>query len=108
MVKFSRVPKADCNSFQNLDVNRGSWSNTIDNGILCNQIILLTYSSTNRSMEESSLTGTKWVDFVSQSTITHIESCFFYVRGKLVTKSITMLSHFHCGIRMGFNMPDGT
>ena len=51
MLKLSRVPKADYNSFQNLDVNRGSLSDTIDSGIPCNRTISLTYSSANQSME---------------------------------------------------------
>ena len=44
MLKLSQVLKVDCNSFQNLDVNRGSRLNTIDNGIPCNQKISFTYS----------------------------------------------------------------
>ena len=51
MLKLSQVPKVDCNSFQNLDVNHGSRSDKIDDGIPCNQTILFTYSSTSRSME---------------------------------------------------------
>ena len=101
VLKLSRVPKANCNSFQNLEVNRGSLSDTIDNDTPCNH-------TTSRSKEYSILTGIKWADFMSLSIITHTESCFLCVRGRPDTKSITILFHFHCGTRMGFNRSDGT
>ena len=46
-MKLSRVPKANCNSFYNLDVNHGSLFDTIDNGTPCNRTISSTYKLVN-------------------------------------------------------------
>jgi len=53
------------------------------------------------------LIGMKCADFVSLSTITQIASCPFEVFGKLVTKSMDILSHFHSGTSKGVNNPAG-
>ena len=51
--------------------------------------------------------GKKWADFVSRSTITQIASKPALVLGNPDTKSIAILSHFHCGISKGCNIPEG-
>lgn len=48
------------------------------------------------------LVGMKQADLVNLSTITQIESCFFYVLRSFVTKSHVILSHFNAGISKAF------
>jgi len=59
------------------------------------------------SKEYRMLMGIKCADFVNLSMITQIESWFVGVFGKLDTKSIAMLSHFHSGTSKDCKNPDG-
>ena len=58
---------------------------------------------TEKNLSKAKVIGTarKCTDFVSWSTITHIVSCFYCVRGKWVTKSIVTCSHFHLATSNG-------
>src|SRR3954464_2549336 len=53
------------------------------------------------------LMGRKWADLVNLSTITHMASCFCLDRGSPDTKSIVIISHFHCGTSKGWSGPTG-
>ena len=97
MLKCNRVPMESYKLDQNLDVNLGSRSETIDIGTQCNLTISSTYNQASLSNGSSLLTGRKCEDFISLSTITHMASCCLRVLGSLVTKSIVILSHFHTG-----------
>ena len=105
MLKCNQVPMAFGKLDQNLDVNLGSQSETIDIGTPCNLTISSTYNSANLSNRSSLLTGRQCTDFVSLSTITHMASCCLRVLGSTVTKSIVILSHFHTGIGRGYYGP---
>jgi len=50
------------------------------------------------------LIAIKCADFVNLSTTTQMASCPLEVFGKLVTKSMKMLSHFHSGTSNGVNV----
>ena len=75
MLKCNLVPMTSCKLDQNLDVNLGSQSETIDIGKPCNLTISSTYNWANLSNGSSLLTRRKCADFVSLSTITHMASC---------------------------------
>ena len=51
--------------------------------------------------------GKKWAGLVNLSTITYMALYLVDVLGKLITKSIEMLSHFHSRISNGCNFPNG-
>jgi len=104
---LSCVPNAAYIDCQNLDVNRGSRSDTMLAGTPCNLTTSLTYNSANLSIDSFWFIGKKWAHFVSRSTITQIASKPLVVLGKWVTKSIAMLSHFHWGISNGSRVPPG-
>ena len=101
------VPMALCKLFQNVDVNLGSLSDTIETSSPCNLTISLIYYWAYWSILYVDFTGRKWVDLVNLSTITHMKLYPFCVLGNPSTKSIVMCSHFHSGINKGFNNPDG-
>ena len=107
VLMYNFVPIAFCKYSQNLEVNLGSLSDTIDIGTPCSRTILFKYFSANCSSEHPQRISMKCVDFVSLSMITHTALIPLIVRGNPVTKSIVILSHFHTGIRRGCNMPDG-
>lgn len=92
--------------FQNLGLNLISLSDIILYKIPCRLTILSIYNSANLCKGWMILIDKKWVDLVSLSIITQIESHSFVVFGKLVTKSMEIISHFHSGILNGCIRPN--
>jgi hypothetical protein len=103
VLKFSLVLIALCNFSQNLEVNRGSRSDTMEIGTPCNLTISRTYNSASLSIESVTLIGRKWAHFINLSIMTHITSCLLGAFGRPTTKSITIWSHFHVGTSSGLS-----
>ena len=101
------VPKAACRDYQKWEVILGSLSDTMLAGTPCSLTISLTYNFASLSIENFWLMARKWAHLVNLSTITHIESFPLVDLGRWVTKSMTMLSHFHWGMSSGCNVPPG-
>jgi len=101
------LPKPFCKVCQNLEVNLGSLSDTILEDIPCSLTTSLIYNEANLSIDILKLIARKWALLVSRSTITQIVLRFQTDRGKCVTKSIAMLSHFQTGISNWCNIPPG-
>jgi len=99
------VPNVACSDYQNHDVNLGSRSDTILIGTPSNSTTSLTYNSTRLSMDIFWLIGIKCAYLVNRSTMTQIESCPLTNLDRCVIKSMEMLSHFHCGMLKGSNVP---
>ena len=71
------------------------------------QTIRLTYNLASLSVEYIFLMGKKWTVFVNLSTITQMASYPLDVRGKPLTKSMAIMSHFHSGMGYCCNNPEG-
>ncbi len=98
---------AFCNCPQNLQTNRESLSETIDNGALYRQTISLIYNLANFSKLAPSQNGKKWADLDKRSTITQIALLPLVVLGSPTAKSIVMCSQFHSGIGRGYKGLEG-
>lgn len=70
--KFNLVPKTRCILGHSLEVNLGSWSDTIDIGTPCNVITSLTFNFTNLFTRFVIFIGKNKVTFVKWYIITHI------------------------------------
>ena len=90
---------------QNMAINCDPLSDIMVLEIPCKQTILVRYILAYLKTEYLVLTGIKWADFVSWSTITQIESYPLNVLAKLIMKSIQMSFHFHTGIDSGWKAP---
>jgi hypothetical protein len=87
-----------CKLLQNLAVNYGPRSDTMLFGAPCNFRMLSMYSSANLCVSKVVFMGMKCATLVNWSTITHIESLPFCVRGRPTIMSMLMSSHFRVGI----------
>ena len=101
------VSKVDCKLCQNVEVKRGSLSDTIEIGTPCNLTISHIYKWLNVSIESETLIGRKWADFVKRSTTTQTTSCSLWDLGNSVTKFIMTCSYFHSTTGNGCNKPAG-
>ena len=106
-LKFRWVPIASWKLSQNLEVKMLPRSELISNGMPWRDMILETYKSANWLAEIVSLTGRKWATLENRSIKTKMASWPFYDQGKPVKKSISILSHFHSGIKSGCRVPAG-
>jgi hypothetical protein len=88
-------------------VKLGSRSDIIDTSTPGSLITLFTYNFVSLSTKSIIFIGKNKVDFVSQSTTTHMASFPFFPLGNPVTKSIEISSHFHSGIDNNYNSPAG-
>src|SRR5207237_5220325 len=86
-------------------MNRGPLSEVIVLGTPCKQTIWEIYNSAYVLVGYLVFTGMKWAVLVSRSTITHMESYPFCVRGKPTMESMWRSPHFHKGIANGCSCP---
>ena len=91
----STIHKAHWKLSQKQAISLGSQSDNIETNTPCNWKISRMYNLQNSSRVKVISIAKKCADFVSRSTITRTASCPHDVRGKRVTKSILMSSHFH-------------
>lgn len=108
MLKFNLVPSDSCNYFQNLEVKRGSQLEIINTGTPWSLTISRIYNSTIFKSGQLVLTTKKWANFVSQFTTTQIAFLLFGDVSKPTTKPMTIHSHFHSRIEIGWSNPVGT
>lgn len=101
VLKFNVVPRARWIFGYNYDVNLGSQSKTIDNGIPYSHTTTSIYSFANLSIKFVIFIGRKKVDLVNQLTMTQITSFPFLPLSSSDTKSMVIFSHFHSGIKSG-------
>ena len=104
---FKLVPSSRINSFQNLAVNRGSRSDTIDSGIPCKRTILFKYVLAQVVALVSNGNGIKCVCLLNLSTTTNTESPPTLFYGISVIKSILMCYQGLSGTGSGYNFPVG-
>ena len=89
------MPKSTNDSFQNLEVNFASLSDTIFFGTPCNLPTSQMNTCATSLAENVEFTGMKYATFVNLCTITMMESCCLIVLDNPVMKSMEMTSHFH-------------
>jgi hypothetical protein len=93
------------NSVQNVDMKRGSLSETIDKGNPCKRTTFARKASASAGADVSAESGTKWAILLNLSTTVSMEERFDYVRGKSVIKSILRCYHGASGTGRGFSNP---
>ena len=107
VLNFRCVPKLSCRLCQYCNLNLESLSDTILAGTPCRRTTSCMYPSAKDSVDCPTLNGMKWADLVDRSTITQTALFPYGLRGKAVTKSMVILSHFHTGIGNGCKSPAG-
>jgi hypothetical protein len=95
MLNVNCVPKPTNNFSINLEVNLAYLSKIMVLGRPCN-LKIFSYKKLATYMDlKVDLIRMKWVSLLNVSTTTMIASCFLIVFGKLVIKSMEIVSHFH-------------
>jgi len=106
-MKAKFVLKPANNSFQNLEVNFTSISNTIFFGTPCKVTTSMMNTYSTSLLENVDFIGMKCVILVNFSTMTMMESCYFTIFDNPVMKIVEITSHFHSQIKIGCNSPPG-
>jgi hypothetical protein len=101
------VPSKRIISCQNLAVNLGSRSDTIDSGTPCRRTILSKYALAQAFALVSIVKGIRCVYLLNLSTTTNTESPPTLLTGMSVIKSILTCYHGLLGTGKGYNLPTG-
>jgi hypothetical protein len=104
---FRLVPSRRISSCQNLAVNLGSRSDTIDKGTPCKRTILFKYASAQAIALVSDGNGIRCVYLLNLSTMTNTESPPTLFSGMSVIKSILTCSQGLLGTINGCSLPMG-
>lgn len=102
---FRLVPSIRISSYQNLAVNRGSLSLTIDRGTPCSRTILSRYALATVAAVVSAVSGIRCVYLLKRSITTNIVLPPYGFIGISVIKSILTCYHGLLGIGSGYNLP---
>lgn len=95
MLIFNFIPKAFCILGHNLEVNRGSLSDTIKTSTQCNRITSFTYIQASFFTKYFIHIGRNKEDLINLSIIAHMTSFPFLFLGNPNTKFMEICSHFH-------------